>query len=83
MASQVIRLGEMVTNFVTVPARLTAGNSQNTILRIGVFEINLRSGELCKHGLRIRMPGQAFKILAVLLELPGEVVTREELQRSL
>jgi DNA-binding winged helix-turn-helix (wHTH) protein len=49
----------------------------------GVFQANLRSRELRKHGLRIRVSGQPFKILAILLEQSGEVVTREELQKSL
>jgi TolB-like protein/DNA-binding winged helix-turn-helix (wHTH) protein/Flp pilus assembly protein TadD len=51
--------------------------------RFGVFELDLRAGELRKHGLRIRLQEQPFQVLAVLLEHPGEVVTREELQRKL
>ena len=53
------------------------------IVRFGVFEANLPSGELRKHGLLIRMAGQPFKILSLLLERPGEVITREELRQSL
>lgn len=60
-----------------------AEQAQKVVVRFGVFEVNLRSGELRKNGLRLRVPGQPFKILAFLLERPGEVVTREELQRSL
>jgi Tol biopolymer transport system component/DNA-binding winged helix-turn-helix (wHTH) protein len=60
-----------------------AEQAQNTVVRFGVFEVNLRSGELRKHGLRLRIPGQPFKILALLLERPGEAVTREELQKNL
>ncbi len=52
-------------------------------LRFGVFELDLRSGELRKHGLRIRLQEQPFQVLAMLLEHPGEVVTREELQKKL
>src|ERR1700746_2955771 len=52
-------------------------------LRFGVFELDLRAGELRKHGMRIRLQEQPFQVLAVLLEHPGEVVTREELQRKL
>jgi TolB-like protein/DNA-binding winged helix-turn-helix (wHTH) protein/Flp pilus assembly protein TadD len=51
--------------------------------RFGVFEMDLRAGELRKHGLRIRLQEQPFQVLAILLEHPGEVVTREELQRKL
>ena len=52
-------------------------------LRFGVFEVDLRGGELRKHGLRIRLQAQPFQVLAMLLEHPGEVVSREELQRKL
>src|SRR5246127_3846024 len=51
--------------------------------RFGVFELDLRAGELRKHGLRIRLQEQPFLVLATLLEHPGEVVTREELQKKL
>ena len=60
-----------------------AEQAQNTVVRFGVYEVNLRSGELRKHGLRIRLPGQPLRILTILLEQPGQVVTREELQKSL
>src|SRR5215475_366458 len=52
-------------------------------LRFGVFEVNLRSGELRKHGLRVRLQEQPFRVLVMLLEHSGEVVTREELQKHL
>jgi len=49
-------------------------------LRFGVFEVDLRTGELTKRGLRVRLQGQPFQVLAMLLEQPGELVTREELR---
>src|ERR1700675_3286923 len=52
-------------------------------LRFGVFELDLRAGELRKHGLRIRLQEQPFQVLTMLLEHPGQVVTREELQKRL
>ena len=52
-------------------------------LRFGVFELDLRAGELHKRGLRVRLQEQPFQVLAMLLENPGEVVTREELQKKL
>ena len=52
-------------------------------LRFGVFELDLRAGELRKHGLRVRLQEQPFQALATLLEHPGEVVTREDLQKRL
>jgi len=52
-------------------------------LRFGVFELDPRAGELRKHGLRVRLQEQPFQLLATLLEHPGEVVTREELQKKI
>lgn len=52
-------------------------------LRFGVFELDLRAGELRKHGLRVRLQEQPFQVLTMLAEHPGEVVTREELQKKL
>jgi eukaryotic-like serine/threonine-protein kinase len=53
------------------------------LVRFGVFEADLRAGELRKNGLKIRLAGQPFEVLAMMLERPGEVVTREELQKRL
>ena len=53
------------------------------VVRFGVFEVNLRSGELRKSGIKIKLHDQPFKILAMLLERPGEVVMREELRQKL
>jgi DNA-binding winged helix-turn-helix (wHTH) protein len=52
-------------------------------IRFGVFEVDLRSGELRKQGVRIRLGEQPFSVLAVLLERPGQAVTRDELQKRL
>ena len=51
--------------------------------RFGSFELDLRASELRKHGLRIRLQVQPLQILGMLLERPGEVVTREELRQAL
>jgi eukaryotic-like serine/threonine-protein kinase len=48
-------------------------------LAFGPFEVNALSGELVKHGSRVRLPKQPFQILLSLLEQPGELVTREQL----
>ncbi len=53
------------------------------IIRCGVFEIDLKVFELRKHGLRLKLAEQPFQILAILLERPGEVVTRDELRERL
>src|SRR6266581_519995 len=52
-------------------------------LRFGVFEADLRAGELTKRGLRVRLQEQPFQVLAMLLEKPRELVTREELCEKL
>src|SRR5467141_2618313 len=52
-------------------------------MRFGVYEFDLRSGELRKHGIRIKLQEQPCQILAILLEHRGEMVTRDELQRHL
>src|SRR6266536_2143181 len=52
-------------------------------LRFGVFEVDLRAGELRKHGLKIKIQEQPFQVLAMLVDHAGEVVTREELQEKL
>src|ERR1700749_4473679 len=56
---------------------------QVRLLRFGNFEVDLRSGELRKAGVKLKFGGQPFQVLAILLERPGEVVTREELQKRL
>jgi DNA-binding response OmpR family regulator len=50
-----------------------------TTIRFGAFEVDLRSGEMRKSGIRIEQP---FKVLTVLLANPGKLVTREELRRQ-
>jgi TolB-like protein/DNA-binding winged helix-turn-helix (wHTH) protein len=50
-------------------------------LRIGVFEVDVRAGELRRQGTKIKLQDQPFQVLLALLEKPGEVLTREELQR--
>jgi DNA-binding winged helix-turn-helix (wHTH) protein len=53
------------------------------ILRFGLFEADLESGELRKNGLRVRLQDQPFQVLALMLNRPGEVVTREQLREKL
>ena len=56
---------------------------QLRLLRFGDFEADLRSGELRKAGVKLKFGGQPFQVLTILLERPGELVTREELQKRL
>ena len=51
-----------------------------SVVRFGAYEVSLQSGEVRKAGLRIRVQQQPMKLLEILLERPGEVVTREELR---
>jgi DNA-binding winged helix-turn-helix (wHTH) protein/tetratricopeptide (TPR) repeat protein len=57
--------------------------ARNRRTRFGAFEVDLRSGEVYKHGIRLKLQDQPFQVLAVLLEHPGDVVTREELHQRL
>jgi TolB-like protein/DNA-binding winged helix-turn-helix (wHTH) protein len=52
-------------------------------LRFGVFELDPRAGELRKKGMKIKLHGQPVEILVMLLQHPGETITREELQKKL
>lgn len=52
-------------------------------LRFGAYEADLHTHELWKHGIRIKLVGQPFEILAVLVKRPGQLVTREELRAEL
>src|SRR5262249_40158091 len=51
--------------------------------RFGPFELDSRSGELRKHGIRIKLRQQAFQILFMLVKRPGDVVLREEIREEL
>src|SRR5262249_46865661 len=55
----------------------------NGVIGFGVFQADLRAGELRRNGSKVRLQDQPFQVLAVLLEKPGEVVTREELRAKL
>jgi len=67
------RLGVAVNTSSSVPPTL----------RFGVFELDPRAGELRKKGMKIRLQGQPVEILFMLLQRPGETITREELQKKL
>jgi TolB-like protein/DNA-binding winged helix-turn-helix (wHTH) protein/tetratricopeptide (TPR) repeat protein len=54
-----------------------------TLLRFGAFEADVQSGELRKQGKRVRLQDQPFQLLVMLLEAPGQLVTRDELRSKL
>ena len=58
-------------------------SQHSSIVRFGLFELDLRAGELRKNGVKIKLQEQCFRILAALLRKPGDVVTREELRSEL
>ncbi|HEV2468427.1 MAG TPA: winged helix-turn-helix domain-containing protein [Candidatus Sulfotelmatobacter sp.] len=62
---------------------MAVSQNNNRIARFGVFELDLSAGELRKSGVKLRLQGQPFQVLALLLERAGQVVTREELQQKL
>lgn len=59
-----------------------AGDSRAGV-RFGVFQADFHAGELFKHGIRIKLQDQPFQVLIILLERPGQIVTREELRGRL
>src|SRR3954464_7038700 len=52
-------------------------------IRFGIFEVDLPAGQLRRQGFDVKLQEQPFQVLAVLLDRPGEVVTREEIQKKL
>ena len=58
-------------------------NQSRRIIRFGIFEVDLRAGELRRNGSKVKLQEQPFQVLAMLLERPGEVVTREGIQQKL
>jgi DNA-binding winged helix-turn-helix (wHTH) protein/Tol biopolymer transport system component len=62
---------------------MTAKDGSATRVRFGDFEVDLQAGELRRRGAKVRLPGQPFQVLAMLLAQPGQLVTREALQQQL
>src|SRR5215470_11753469 len=56
---------------------------QSRVVRFRAFVVHLTSQELFKHGSRIKLTPQSFRVLQTLLDRPGELVTREEFHRAL
>jgi DNA-binding winged helix-turn-helix (wHTH) protein len=59
------------------------GNAHGRFARFGVFELDLAAGELRKSGAKLRLQEQPFQVLALLLERPGDVITRDEIRQKL
>lgn len=69
-----------VLNFRAKPKCAMEPLRPTSVVRFGTYEVSLQSGEVRKAGLRIKVQQQPMKLLEILLERPGEVVTREELR---
>jgi len=69
-----------VLDFRAKPKSAMESLPPNSVVRFGTYEVSLQSGEVRKAGLRIKVQQQPMKLLEVLLERPGEAVTREELR---
>jgi len=76
MANRVIHSSPQDISRVPAPV-------SNSKLTFGLFEADLETGELWKAGFRVKLQSQPFKVLAALLERPGQIITREELQLRL
>jgi len=66
---------------LNVVGAMESGNS--SVVRFGVFEMDLAARELRRSGVRVRLQDQPFRVLALLVERPGEIVTREEIKDAI
>ena len=62
---------------------MSTSTSTVSVLRFGLFDLDVRAGELRKSGMKLRLQGQPLQVLAILLEHAGELVTREELRSQI
>src|SRR5262252_6389890 len=60
-----------------------SAKATSCVIRFGIFEVDLRAGQLRRNGFKVRLQDQPLQVLAMLLERPGEVVTRDELHARL
>src|SRR5215471_5586196 len=68
---------------MALPPEFQLGIKAPAVVQFGSFELNRSSGELRKHGTRIRLQPKPLQILCALAERPGEIVTRDELKARL
>jgi len=74
----------VVSSRLRSPRSMTeSSGTESPRVRFGPFDADLQTQELRKHGVRLRLPGQSFQVLKMLLERPGGLVAREELQQKL
>ncbi len=70
-------------NYAALRMSLPSPSHAGQVLRFGIFEADLSTGELRKNGMKVRLQEQPFQILAFLLARPGELVTRQDLRDKL
>ena len=75
--------GRPLADLLNGVAMAVPEQSGRRLIRFGDFAVDLRAGELFKQGIKIRLQQQPFRVLALLLEHPGEVVTREDLRQAI
>jgi DNA-binding winged helix-turn-helix (wHTH) protein len=75
--------GQVLESGLRRATQIEKSISSKTVVRFGPFEADFRAGELRKHGVKLKLVGQPFEVLAMLLERPGQLVTREELRAKL
>src|SRR5205085_9335143 len=68
---------------LTTGAGMPETTSASGVVRFDIFEIDLRAGELRKQGRRLKLQEQPLRVLSLLLERPGNLVTRDQLRQSL
>jgi DNA-binding winged helix-turn-helix (wHTH) protein len=73
-------LNRIYSGKVSTPRRMPEGSR---IVCFATSEVDLESGELRRQGVKIRLPEQAFQVLAMLIANPGEVIRRDELRDRL
>jgi len=83
MGNQAVRLPDSAIAGSANGNGTANGNGNASARKFGVFDLDLRAGELRRNGVKIKLQEQPFLLLAQLLERPGEVITREDLQRRL
>jgi len=72
-----------VLNFGIVASPIQPGTETSRTYRFGVFELDLRVGELRRNGLKVKLQEQPLQVLTLLLDKPGEIVSREDLRNRL
>jgi Tol biopolymer transport system component/DNA-binding winged helix-turn-helix (wHTH) protein len=83
MFTRLNHMGNQAFRALNSPAIGTNGTDASSTRRFGVFELDLRAGELRRNGIKVRLQEQPFQVLAELIDRSGQVVTREELRNRL